>query len=250
MHEHDEAKIRRHSIGDVRPAISMVVRAIKTPVILQEQALRAGGMHGDLVYTLSKFGILVGHEHSADSAVLCIPSASTIISAINAARRDCHVYALVIGGVEHDRVQGQTSVARHPPGPVWMVEQSAHQCPGLARVPALEQRCWFYAAIEYVWLLGVTERNLPDIFQRNTCIRGESNRGLLWIGPTLSEIITRSEKGAPITLSGSPYSVLATAVVVSHRVNAMAVEIRTSNFPTGAPRIRAENECSFCGSYQ
>src|SRR5580704_15067186 len=38
VHGHGKTKIRRHSIGNVRPVLAAVVGAIQSPVILQEEA--------------------------------------------------------------------------------------------------------------------------------------------------------------------------------------------------------------------
>src|SRR5207237_10670676 len=43
---------------------------------------------------------------------------------------------------------------------------------------------------------------------------------------------------------------LATTAVIGHRVHRMPVEIGTANFPTRAPSVRAQEECSFCRSHQ
>ena len=80
----------------------------------------------------------------------------------------------------------------------------------------------------------------------------EGNRigRLLRIGPALPEIVAGSQQSAPITLRRSPYAVLSSAAVISHRVNIVSVEIRTTDLPTAALRIGAKDECSFRGSHQ
>ncbi len=60
MHNHREPKIRRHSIGDIDPAFGAVIRAVKSPMILQEQTFGTGGMDRDLVHALPELGILFG----------------------------------------------------------------------------------------------------------------------------------------------------------------------------------------------
>src|SRR5215216_6520930 len=40
------------------------------------------------------------------------------------------------------------------------------------------------------------------------------------------------------------------AAIIGHCVNSLAVEVRTTDFPTPALNIRSQEECSFCGSYQ
>ena len=43
---------------------------------------------------------------------------------------------------------------------------------------------------------------------------------------------------------------LATTAVIGHRVHRVPMEIGTANFPTRAPSVRAQEECSFCRSHQ
>src|SRR5437899_6592780 len=43
---------------------------------------------------------------------------------------------------------------------------------------------------------------------------------------------------------------LATTAVIGHRVYRVPMEIGTTKFPTRAPSVRAQEECSFCRSHQ
>jgi len=95
-------------------------------VILQEEAFRASGMHRDFVHALPELGIFVGHEDGADTAVLRGPGTPAVDGPVDAPGRNCHIHAPAVGWVEHDGVQGQASITRHPAGPVWMIEQATH----------------------------------------------------------------------------------------------------------------------------
>ena len=79
---------------------------------------------------------------------------------------------------------------------------------------------------------------------------GKSNGRLLRIGPAFPEVVAGSQHRPPITLRRSPYAMLALAGVISHRVNIVSVEIRTTHLPALALRIRAKNEGSFRRSHQ
>jgi hypothetical protein len=122
VYEHGKTKIRWHSIGNVYPVFGTVVGAIQSPMILQKKAFGPIGMHRDFVYALAELGILVGHQHGADAAILRGPGTAAIAGTVNAAGGNCHVHALAVRGVEHDGVQSQTSIARHPAGTMGMIE--------------------------------------------------------------------------------------------------------------------------------
>src|SRR6266581_3032939 len=131
-----------------------------------------------------------------------------------------------------------------------MIEQPTQKRPGFACVAGFEKRGRLYAAIEYVRLFGPTERDLPNVLQGNPGIGRKSNRGLLRIGPALAEIVARSQEGSPVTRRRSPYTVLASAVVVGHSVNTVPVEIGAAYLPPAPLRVRTEDECSLCRSQQ
>jgi hypothetical protein len=96
-------------------------------MILQEEAFGAIGMQSDLVHALPKLGIFIRHEHDADALVLSGPGASAILGSVDPSRRDGHIHALGVHRIEHDGVQSQSAISGHPPGTVWMVEQSSHE---------------------------------------------------------------------------------------------------------------------------
>ena len=126
MYDNGKTEIRRHAISNVRPGFSAVVRAIESPMILQEKASWTIRMQCDLVYALPEFGILIGHEHSADAAVLRCPCAPRIVGAVDATGGNCHVHALVVSRVEHNAMQRQASITWHPAGTMRMIEQTTH----------------------------------------------------------------------------------------------------------------------------
>src|SRR5258707_11540958 len=158
-------------------------------MILQEEAFRAPRVHRDFVDALPELGILAGHKHGADSPVLRRPSTPGVVGAINAAGGNRYVHALLVHGVEHDGVQRQSTVARHPAWPVRMIEQPAHKQPSFSRVAAFEESRWLNATVEDVGFIRSAERNLPDVLQREPSIRRKSNGGFLRIGPALAEIL-------------------------------------------------------------
>src|SRR3989475_12646998 len=85
MYHHGETKIRRDAIGNVLPVFGIVIGTIQAPMILQVKTFRTGRVHRNLVYALPEFGILVGHEHSADASILRRPRTPTVVGPVNAA---------------------------------------------------------------------------------------------------------------------------------------------------------------------
>jgi len=122
MYHHRKTKIGRDSIGDVLPVLTMIIRPVQAPMVLEKKTFGTSRMHYDLVYTLSELWVFVGHEHCPYPAILRGPCTAAVVGAIHAARGDCHVHALMIRWVEDNGVQGQTSIARHPAVPVRVIE--------------------------------------------------------------------------------------------------------------------------------
>src|SRR5262249_51268150 len=204
MNDNGESKIGRDAVGDVLPVFAVIVRAIKTPVILQEKAFGMRRMHRNFVNALAELGIFVGQKHSADAAILCGPGLAAVAGAINATRGNCDVHAPVVGRIEHDRMQSEAAIAGHPSWTMRMIEKATDEEPSFARVAGFEERGRFDAAVENIRLLGAARSDLPDIFQRDAGVRREANGRFLRIGPALSEIVAEAEKRAPIILGGSP----------------------------------------------
>src|ERR1700740_1317213 len=85
VHDYGKTEIRGHSIANVCTVFGTVVRAIQSPMILQEDAFGTTRMHRDFVYTLPELGVFLGHERSADAPVLRGPGMSAIVGPVNAA---------------------------------------------------------------------------------------------------------------------------------------------------------------------
>src|SRR5258708_14937524 len=147
-------------------------------------------------------------------------------------------------------MQRQSSVARNPARPVWMIEQPTYQRPCFSRIAAFKQCRGLHAAVEDVRFMWVAERYLPDVFQRKAGVARKSNGGLTRISPALSKIVAGTQHGAPVTLGGRPDTVLATTAVISQCINRVPVEIGPSDVPTSTLRVRAQKESSFFRSHQ
>jgi len=98
-------------------------------MILEEQALRPFGVESNFVDALAEFGILVGHEHSANAAILGGPTRAAVVGAVNAASGDCDVHALLVGRIENDGMQGQSAVTGHPARAMGMIKEPADERP-------------------------------------------------------------------------------------------------------------------------
>src|SRR2546422_6860331 len=139
-------------------------------------------------------------------------------------------------------MQRQPTVAGQPAWTMGMVEQATDQGPSFARVARLEECGGFDATVEDIRFVRATGRNLPNVFQRNASVGRKADGGFLRIGPAFSEIVAEAEERTPIVACGSPDAATARAVVVSHGVDDVPVEVRAADFPASALRVRAKNE--------
>ena len=185
-------------------------------------------MHGDFVHALAELGIFIGHEDSANAAVLRGPSSAGIVGAIDAAGRDGDVEAARVRWVLQNRVQRESAIAGHPARAMRMIEQAAHERPVLAAIARFKKRGRLDAAVENVRLIGRAERDLPDIFERDAGIGGKTDGRFLRIGPGLAEVVGETQERAPDALGGSPDAMAAGAAVEGHGIDAVAVKIRAA----------------------
>src|SRR5262249_3608146 len=148
-----------------------------TPVVLQEQTIRPIGMPNDLVYALPELRKPLRHERDADAPVARLPGPAAIIGPVNAGRGNSDMHSPGVRRMRQDRVQTQAALARHPAWPMGMIEQTAHQRPRFAGILGLEKRGWLHAAIEFVRRVRGPRRDLPDILERETGFRRESDGG-------------------------------------------------------------------------
>ena len=146
---------------------------------------------------LPELGILLRHKQSTDPPVLRRPALSAIFGSVDASGGDTNVHSLLVRGVEHNRMQSQAAIARQPTRAMRMIKESTHQRPVFACVAGFEQGSRFYSAIEPVRFVGRAKGNLPYIFQGRPGIGGETDGGLLWIGPAFSEIIAGAQERPP-----------------------------------------------------
>src|ERR1700756_1684298 len=131
-----------------------------------------------------------------------------------------------------------------------MIEQTAHQRPGFAGIAAFEQSRRLNSAVEHVWLFRTPWRNLPDVFQRDAGVGGESDGSLLRVGPTPAEIVARAQHRSPIARRRSPDTGLISARIVGESVYSVAVKIGAAYLPAAALQIGAQHERSLRGSHQ
>src|SRR5580704_17980481 len=208
-------------------------------------------MQRDLVHALSELGVLLGHEGNGNATVLRRPVHSAVLGPIDAAGGDGDIHTLFVHRVQHNTVQSQATVARHPARPMRMVEQASYERPAFAGITAFEKPCRLYPAVQNIRVFGAAECDLPDVLQGNAGVRRKPNGRLLRIGPTLPEIVAGSQQSTPVVLRRSPNPVPSHAAIVGHRINAMPVKVRTANLPTATPCVGAEDECSLgCSDQQ
>ena len=217
-------------------------------MILEENPFRPRRMHDDLVHALAEFRIPLGHVHNADATVARLPGAPAVFGGIDPAGRNGHVHPVRIPRVEQDGMQGQPSQPRHPARAVRMVEQAAHQRPGLAVITGFIKRRRFDAAIDDVRLLRPPRTNLPDVLERGARFGRKPNRGFRGIGPGSPVVITGAQERAPQHTEGrSPQTMPSFTPVIGQRVGGLAVKVRPRNIPARSLRRRSQQENSFRG---
>src|SRR6202011_1999830 len=115
-------KIGGHSVADVLPGFSRIVRAIQAPVVLEEEAFGPARVHHDFVYALSELRIFFGHELHANAPVAGAPGASSIVGSVSAARGNRDIHTLMVRGIGQNGVQAEAAVPGNPARPVRMIE--------------------------------------------------------------------------------------------------------------------------------
>src|SRR5688572_3612743 len=105
-------------------------------MILQEHPFGISRMAHNLMHALSPLWIslILRQKLRAHSVIAGLPVFASIIGAINAAGRDCHVKTFRVRRIRKHGVQAQSTAAGHPLRTMWMVVESAHQRPAFAGV--------------------------------------------------------------------------------------------------------------------
>src|SRR5215471_6034750 len=146
-------------------------------------------------------------------------------------------------------MEGQATIARHPPRTMRMIEKAADERPGLSSVARFEKRSGFRPAIKHIGLLRRTQGNLPDVPQRNPGTSGKPDRRLFRGAPRLSKIIARAQHRTPQhAMRRDPEPVTPVAAIKRESVNGFAMEVRSTGFPSRPRRRRAQQEGSLCGA--
>jgi hypothetical protein len=79
-----------------------------------------------------------------------------------------------------------------------MIVQALHQRPRLAGICRFKKRRRFDAAIKRIRLIGMAQRNLPDLFHRIVSALGKFYAVGFRLSPGLPEVIRGAEIGTPI----------------------------------------------------
>src|SRR5262249_39580134 len=125
-------------------------------------------MPNDLVDALPELRKPLRHERDADATVARLPGPAAVVGPVNACCGNSDVHPPGVGRMQKDRVQTQTTLARHPAWAMGMIEQPPHKGPRFASILRLEQRGRLHAAIEFVRSLRWPQRDLPDVLESQT----------------------------------------------------------------------------------
>src|SRR5439155_12719874 len=66
---HAEPEVRGNSVGNVAPRVTAVVAPVQSPVILQIEAVRPGGVSHDLVHALAELRVRIRKKLRAHSLI-------------------------------------------------------------------------------------------------------------------------------------------------------------------------------------
>src|SRR5665213_3085794 len=151
-----------------------------------------------LVYTLSKFRVLVWQELRADANVASAPVPATVIGAIESGAGYGDAHAVRIARVDDDRVEAETTATGLPFGPVGVVVETADQLPALACVSRFEERSGFDSRIDDVRFRLTTGENLPYLNERGVEPFGKLHVVTVGFSPRLSEVVAGAQHASPV----------------------------------------------------
>jgi hypothetical protein len=140
-----EPEVRRQPLGDRLPGAAVVVaaqdaaslRLLEAAVILHVEAARRVVVAHDLVDALAELRVGIRLEACGDPLVRGAEGLTAVLADVVAARRDAEVDPVPVA---QDRVQAQASVAGRPLARVLVIGDPRDLFPGVAAVPAPEER--------------------------------------------------------------------------------------------------------------
>ena len=121
---------------------------------------------------------------------------------------------------------------------------SDHDSPAVGR---FEERRRFHAAVHPPRIVTV-QRDLPDVVDRHAAVGRELHVRLERVRPAPAVVVAASQKRSPVVLRRRPEPPTILAIVVRHRVNRVAVEVRPRHVPLRPPDRRPQDKCAFRGS--
>src|SRR5690606_14277309 len=131
----------RQAIFDAHPVPTAVVTAVHAAMILLIEPLRRPRRHDDTVYTLTKFRVflIIRHIVRAGTAIARRPRFSGVGRIKNTGRGNRDPNLIFIIRVRNDGMQDETTAARLPLWPRWMLSQASNVRPGLSAVIAAKK---------------------------------------------------------------------------------------------------------------
>src|SRR5258708_17242457 len=152
VHINHEAEIGGEIATDFVPAVAGVVAAHDVPMLLHEERVWLGWMHGDVVNAVADFGVGIGNELGNQALVDRLPGFARIVGAERARGGNRDVDAIRIFLVENDGVETHAAGAGLPLGAGAVSAQGGMLAPILAAVRGLEKSRVFHARVDDVWI--------------------------------------------------------------------------------------------------
>src|SRR5687768_15929596 len=107
-------------------------------------------MQGNSMDAVSDFCIRIRNVLRMESAVYRLPCLAGVIRTENTCSGNGAVNALVVGGIDQDRMQSHSSRTRHPLFTSWMAAQSGEFLPGFAAIGCAKNRSILHSRINSI----------------------------------------------------------------------------------------------------
>src|SRR5665213_24165 len=196
-----------------------------------------------LVYTLSKFRVLVWQELRADANVASAPVPTAVIGAIESGAGYGDAHAVRIAWIDNDRVETEATTTGLPFRPVGVVVKTLDEAPALTDVARFKKRGGLDSGIDDVRLRLTTGENLPYLNERGVKSFGKLHVVTVGFSPGLSEVVARAQHAAPVEAACCcKCATTAAALIHRERVNRFTREMWSIDSPFASCRVGPDEE--------
>src|SRR5687768_6348619 len=134
VHVDHESKVGGKISADLMPGLTCIIAAHHVPMLLHEQHMWTGVMHGDPMNTMSHLCSGVRNILGPESAIDWFPRLAPVVGAIAACRGNGYKHSFLIGWIDDNRVKAHAASTGRPLRPGYVAAQT---CQFLPRLPAI-----------------------------------------------------------------------------------------------------------------